>query len=110
VIYLITVKRRRWRRHRSRDIGRPPKKIRISDLPYTDRLEPIPATDDPPITIDLAESEAFRLVDLEDLSLEEAGALMGVSRTTVWRLVKKTRKKLARCLYEGTHLEIRKEQ
>jgi predicted DNA-binding protein (UPF0251 family) len=58
------------------------------------------------IFIDRAELEAFRLVDLEGLSQEEAGQRMGVSRGTVWRLLQSARKKTAQALTEGRPLQI----
>jgi len=57
-----------------------------------------------PISLEMAELEAFRLVDLEGLSQEEAGQRMGVSRGTVWRLVQSARKKTAQALSEGRPL------
>jgi predicted DNA-binding protein (UPF0251 family) len=56
--------------------------------------------------IDVAELEAFRLVDLEGLSQEEAGRKMGVSRGTIWRLVQSARRKTAKALSEGRPLSI----
>ena len=72
------------------------------------RFQPTPRAGGSPVVIDRAEAEALRLVDLEDLSLEEAGERMGVSRTTVWRFVKDARKKLAQALFEGTPIEVEK--
>jgi predicted DNA-binding protein (UPF0251 family) len=54
----------------------------------------------------MAELEAFRLVDMEGLSQEEAGQRMGVSRGTVWRLVQSARKKTAQALSEGRPIHI----
>ncbi|MEM2111445.1 MAG: DUF134 domain-containing protein [Candidatus Bathyarchaeia archaeon] len=59
-----------------------------------------------PIFLELAELEAFRLVDLEGLSQEEAGQKMGVSRGTIWRLVQRARRKTAQALSEGRPLYI----
>jgi predicted DNA-binding protein (UPF0251 family) len=56
--------------------------------------------------LELAELEAFRLVDLEGLSQEEAGQRMGVSRGTVWRLVQRARRKTAQALSEGRPIYI----
>jgi predicted DNA-binding protein (UPF0251 family) len=69
-------------------------------------LTPNPRGDLEPILIDRAELEAFRLVDLEGLSQEEAGQRMGVSRGTVWRLVQNARRKTALTLIEGRPLQI----
>ena len=67
---------------------------------------PNPARSLKPVYIDVAELEAFRLVDLEALSQEEAGKRMGVSRGTVWRLLQSARKKTAQVLTEGRPLQI----
>jgi predicted DNA-binding protein (UPF0251 family) len=69
-------------------------------------LTPNPPRGLVPILIDRAELEAFRLVDLEGLSQEEAGKRMGVSRGTVWRLLQSARKKTAQALTEGRPLQI----
>lgn len=47
------------------------------------------------------ELEALRLCDLEDLTQEEAGERMGVSRGTVQRIVSSARKKVALALTSG---------
>ena len=69
-------------------------------------LTPNPPSNLTPIFIDRAELEAFRLVDLEGLSQEEAGQKMGVSRGTVWRLIQSARRKTAQALTEGRPLQI----
>jgi predicted DNA-binding protein (UPF0251 family) len=43
------------------------------------------------ITIEPAELEALRIVDLKGFLQEQAGTKMGVSRGTIWRFVKSTR-------------------
>jgi hypothetical protein len=48
----------------------------------------------------------LRLVDLEELSQEEAGQKLGVSRGTVWRLVQSARRKIAQALTEGRPLIV----
>lgn len=47
------------------------------------------------------ELEALRLCDLEDLTQEEAGGRMGVSRGTVQRILSSARKKVALALTSG---------
>jgi predicted DNA-binding protein (UPF0251 family) len=47
------------------------------------------------------ELEALKLCDLDDLSQEEAGARMGVSRGTVQRILAGARKKVALALSRG---------
>jgi uncharacterized protein len=54
-----------------------------------------------PIFIEFAEVEAFRLVDKEGMSQEEAGQKMGISRGTIWRLLQNARRKTAQALSEG---------
>jgi predicted DNA-binding protein (UPF0251 family) len=96
-----------WRqRHRHGRRGRFPKPITLGVIPPASSLTPNPAGNLEPIVIDIAELEAFRLVDLEGLSQEEAGQKMGVSRGTVWRLVQSARKKTAQALSEGRALSI----
>jgi len=89
-------------------VGRPPKPIAVAGLPMTERLEPVPKRETEPIYLELAEIEALRLIDLEKLSFEEAGARMRVSRNTVWRLVESAREKLARAIIEGRGVAIQR--
>jgi predicted DNA-binding protein (UPF0251 family) len=67
---------------------------------------PTPQSKGPPITLDPAELEALRLVDLEGLSQEEAGVRMGISRGTVWRLLQTARTKTAQALTEARPITI----
>ena len=96
-----------WRhRHRRGRCGRLPKPITIEKPPNIKTFSPNLKSDLPPIIIEPAEVESLRLVDLEGLSQEEAGARMGVSRGTVWRLVQSARKKTAQALSEGRSLKM----
>jgi len=100
----------RWRRRcRWGRVGRPPKPVLVYHVPPVDKLVPVPQLGGEPVYLDLAEVEALRMVELEKLTLEEAGARMGVSRTTVWRLVESGREKLVRALVEGRPVVIVKE-
>jgi len=74
--------------------------------PPTNSFTPNPPRNLEPIFLEMAELEAFRLVDLEGLSQEEAGQRMRVSRGTVWRLVQSARKKTAQALSEGRPVYI----
>jgi predicted DNA-binding protein (UPF0251 family) len=58
------------------------------------------------IFLEMAELKAFRLVDMEGLSQEEAGQQTGVSRRIIWRLVQSARKKTAQALSEGRPIFI----
>lgn len=96
-----------WRqRFRCGRRGRIPKPIMLGAMPPINGLIPNPPRNLEPIFLELAELEAFRLVDLEGLSQEEAGQRMGVSRGTVWRLVQRARRKTAQALSEGRPIYI----
>ena len=96
-----------WRqRFRCGRKGRIPKPIMIEMMPQTSNFTPNPLRNLEPIFLEIAELEAFRLVDLEGLSQEEAGERMGISRGTVWRLLQRARKKTAQALSEGRPLYI----
>jgi len=52
------------------------------------------------------ELELLRLVDLNGLEQEEAGAAIGVSRRTVWKDLHEARRKVADALINGKKIEI----
>jgi predicted DNA-binding protein (UPF0251 family) len=52
------------------------------------------------------ELEALRLVDLEDLTQEDAAAQMGVSRSTFQRIVSRARRQVAAALVDGAALVL----
>ncbi|MCU0861694.1 MAG: DUF134 domain-containing protein [Methanomassiliicoccales archaeon] len=87
------------RRHGQR--GRSPKPIHIR---WTPRPEVDGGLSVEPVIVELAEVEALRLVDMDGLSQEEAGDLLGVSRGTVWRLVQSGRGKLIQALVENRRI------
>jgi predicted DNA-binding protein (UPF0251 family) len=89
---------RRYRRGRR---GRLPKQVTIPHPAKAQKFIPKPSTNAKPITLEPAELEAIRLVDLEGLSQEQAGTKMGVSRGTIWRLVKSARRKVVQAITEG---------
>ena len=98
--------RRQGHRRRRGRRGRFPKPVTLGMTPPITGLTPNPSRNLAPILIDRAELEAFRLVDLEGLSQEEAGTKMGISRGTVWRLLQSARRKTAQALTEGRPLQI----
>ncbi|MBN1358899.1 DUF134 domain-containing protein [Candidatus Bathyarchaeota archaeon] len=98
--------RRRCRRGRR---GRFPKPVTIPTPLQVEQFIPQPRIPANPITIEPAEIEALRLVDLEGLSQEQAGTRMGVSRGTIWRLLQSARKKIAQALTEGRTLAVTSE-
>ena len=98
---------RRGRRRRGRR-GRIPTPVFIGHRPAAESFIPYPEVGEGTIILEPAELEALRLVDLEDLSQEEAGVEMGVSRGTVWRLLQRARRKVAQALTEGRRIQILK--
>lgn len=52
------------------------------------------------------ELELLKLIDLNGLAQEEASAVMGVSRRTVWKDLHEARKKVADALIHGKRIEI----
>lgn len=56
------------------------------------------------LTID--ERESIRLADLLELSYEEAGRMMGVSRATFGRIVQQARKVIADAIINGKAIKI----
>jgi predicted DNA-binding protein (UPF0251 family) len=103
---LIPMSRRRCRRGRR---GRFPKPVTIPTPSKVEQFIPQPRITAHSITIEQAEIEALRLVDLNGLSQEQAGTEMGVSRGTVWRLLQSARRKVAQALTEGRALAVTNE-
>ena len=96
----------RRRRRRRGNRGRIPTPVFIDTQPPAETFTPQPSSGEPPVFIEPAELEAFRLVDMEGLSQEETGKKMGVSRGTVWRLLQEARRKTAQALTEGRRIQI----
>ncbi len=94
------------KRHRCGKRGRCPKPVMLSSTPLIQSFIPNPMLNPEPVILDPAELEAIRLIDLEGLSQEEAGERMGVSRGTVWRLLKSGRRKVAKALSEGRAIAV----
>ena len=53
------------------------------------------------------EIELLRLIDLEGMEQEEAGAVLGVSRRTVWKDIHEARMKVTDALIHGKTIEVR---
>jgi predicted DNA-binding protein (UPF0251 family) len=83
-----------------------PTPVKVGHTPSVKTFRPEPEGHGEPIQLDLAELEAVRLVDMEDLSQEAAGEAMGVSRGTIWRLLQSGRRKTVTALVEGRILTI----
>lgn len=96
-----------WRRrHRYGRRGRFPKPVTLNAIPPITSFSPSPVGNMEPVFVEFAEVEAFRLVDMDGLSQEEAGQRMSISRGTVWRLVQSARRKTAQALSEGRPIYI----
>ena len=90
---------RRRRRHGRR--GRIPSPVFISHDPKARIFKPHTESENEPVILEPDELEVLRLVDLEDLSQEEAGEKMGISRGTIWRLLQVARRKTTLALTDG---------
>jgi predicted DNA-binding protein (UPF0251 family) len=58
------------------------------------------------VSLGLDELEALRLADLENLSHEEVGELMNVSRATAGRILAEARRKTAEALVHGWAIRV----
>ncbi len=80
----------------------------IEQLPETTHFQPYgQQTPTDTIILTVEELEALRLVDLEDLTQEEAAARMGVSRKTLWNDLQRARKKVVNALVNGHTIRIK---
>ena len=86
---------------------RPCKRRRVCALPGCRRFGDLEGDrHQEPIEMAVDEFEAIRLVDLLDLTQEDAARQMGVARATVQSIYGSARKKLALSLVEGRELRI----
>jgi len=53
------------------------------------------------VCLTLSEIEILRLIDLENMTQQEAAAHIGVSRKTLWNDLKRARRKVAHALIHG---------
>lgn len=79
-------------------VGRPPKPVITAIVNLPEKFELIPKKSIESVLRGLTEIEALKLVELEELTYEEAAVRMKVSRNTVWRLAEKAWKNLHRPL------------
>ena len=89
-------------------MARPLKPRLVCQAPEAVYFKPrgIPLQDLDEVVLGFDETEALRLADLEDLSQEQVGKQMGVSRATVGRILKSARGKVAEALVQGKALRI----
>ncbi len=91
---------------------RPNKPRRIRHNPAVTYFKPqgIPLRQLESIELGLDEVEAIRLADLEELSHEEVGEKMEISRATVGRILARARSKMALALTTGLAIRIEADQ
>lgn len=89
-------------------MGRPHKKRFVAFNPGVCYFKPrgIPMLDLEEIRLTIDEREALRLADLEGLSHEEAGQMMGVSRATFGRIIEQARRVVADALINGKAINV----
>ena len=87
---------------------RPCKRRRIRGRPNSFSFKPkgIPNVNLERVVLSMAEFEAVRLKDYQQLSQEECAAKMQISQPTFHRLLISARKKIANALIVGKSLEI----
>lgn len=87
---------------------RPRKDRMVAFNPEVSYFKPrgIPMVDLDEVCLTVDEREAIRLADLLDMSHEEAGRRMGVSRATFGRIVQRARKSVADALISGKAINI----
>ncbi|RNI07156.1 MULTISPECIES: DUF134 domain-containing protein [Methanohalophilus] len=89
--------------------GRPKCPRRIRAEPNIMCFKPcgIPRSEVEVVELAFEELEAIRLVDVDELTQEEAALEMGISRRAFWEELKNARKKVARALVEGQAIDIK---
>lgn len=88
--------------------GRPRMRRRVALELGADYFKPagIPLRELEEVALTVAELEALRLVDLEDLDQEDAAKKMEISRKTLWRELQSARKKVVDALVKGKAIQI----
>lgn len=86
-------------------MSRPAKNRVVSSLPKFTGFKPEGASGEK-IVMSVEEYEALRLIDFEGLTQDECAEKMIVSRTTVQRIYKSARAKIAKMLVNGASLKI----
>ena len=90
---------------------RPHKRRRIRGRPSSSYFKPagVRMTDLEESKLTMPEFEAIRLVDLNEVSQERAGEKMQVSQSTLSRILKTGRKKIADAIVNGKSIKIEKQ-
>ncbi len=89
-------------------MSRPPKIRAVRHEPQTIYFKPagVPMHALEEVSLGLDELEAIRLADLENLSHEQVGEMMKVSRATAGRILAQAREKVARALVHGMAIRL----
>jgi len=89
---------------------RPCKRRRVRGHPNSSYFKPagIRMIDLEESSLRMPEFEAIRLVDLNEVSQEEAGKQMQISQSTLSRILKSGRKKIADAITNGKAIRIEK--
>jgi len=89
-------------------LPRPPKRRAVRHDPTAVYFKPagVPMRALEEISLGRDELEALRLADVEDLSQEEVGASMNVSRATAGRILAEARRKTALALVYGKAIRV----
>lgn len=80
----------------------------VSKFPKAEKFIPagLPMTELETVNLKIEELEAMRLVDFVGMDQEDAANKMGVSRRTLWKDLKSSRKKIIDALMDGKILVI----
>ncbi len=89
-------------------MSRPPKPRAVRHEPQAVYFKPagIPMRALQEVSLGLDELEAMRLADLENLSHEQVGEMMEVSRATAGRILAQARAKVAQALVHGMAIRL----
>lgn len=87
---------------------RPPKPRSVRHEPSVVHFKPagVPMRVLEEVSLGRDELEALRLADLENLSHEEAGEMLNVSRATAGRILAEARRKVAHALVHGHAIRV----
>ncbi len=91
---------------------RPIKPRRVSFDPNVIYFKPraVPLSELEEVDLGIDELEALRLCDLENLDQKGAAKKMGISQSTLGRILTLARKKIAQALIEGKAIKIKKHE
>ncbi|MCK5043570.1 DUF134 domain-containing protein [Candidatus Pacearchaeota archaeon] len=91
-------------------MSRPCKRRRVRGRPSSSYFKPagMRRTETKESVLAMSEFEAIRLVDLNEIPQEEAGNKMNVSQSTLSRILKSGRKKIADAIVNAKAIKIEK--